>query len=77
MIVTELDKELYDILQTIDDEEIYSEGVFEFCESQEDRAKLLEYIKDGHFDRIDVLDMATMIGIESGTVEGELIEEAG
>lgn len=72
--MTTIDKELNEIISKIDDEPIYSEAVFEYCESQEDRKRLLDFIKTGHNDRKEVLLMATQIGIESGNVEGELID---
>ena len=72
---TETDKELYKRLIKIDNREIYSRGIFEYCESQEDREKLLAFIKYGHTDRVEVLLMANQLGIESGTVEGEFEDE--
>lgn len=73
--MTIIDKELGELISKIDDEPIYAEAVFEFCESQEDRKRLLDFIKSGHDERKEVLLMATQIGIESETVEGELIDE--
>ena len=76
MIKTIIDQELYDLLINIDDEDkLFIKGIFLYCESQEDREKLIEYIKNGHSDRKEVILMATMIGIEEGNVEGEIIEE--
>lgn len=72
--MTTIDKELNEKISKIDDEPIYAEAVFEYCESQEDRKRLLDFIKTGHDERKEVLLMATQIGIESGNVEGELIE---
>lgn len=71
---TKTDTELNTVLRSINDEDIFLRGIFLYCESQEDRKRLLQYIKDGHNDRKEVILMATQIGIESGNVEGELIE---
>lgn len=73
--MTDIDKELSDKLHDICDESIYTKGIFLYCESQEDREKLLAYINSGHDERKEVLLMASQIGIESGNVEGELIDE--
>ena len=72
---TKLDKELYNKLAGISDREDFSEFVFDYCESQADRKKILAYINEGNDDRIKVLLMASQISIENGNSEGELIEE--
>ncbi len=74
-LFTKLDKELYKKILEIDDEEIYIEAVFLYCESQRDRKRLLKYIEEGNTERKAVLLMASQIGIENGTVEGELIDD--
>lgn len=71
---TDVDTELYEILISICDEDIFMKGIFLYCESQNDRKRLTEYIKTGHYDRKEVILMASQIGIESGNVEGKLIE---
>ncbi len=77
MIETSIDKKLHTKLREIEDDNLFVEGIFVYCESQEDRERLLTYIKDGHTDRIEILSMASQIGIESGIVEGELVDEDG
>lgn len=74
-LFTKVDKELHEKLLEIDDRKTYIKAVFLYCESQKDRRKLLAYINSGHDERKEVLLMASQIGIESGNVEGELIEE--
>jgi hypothetical protein len=73
-IQTDIDKALNDELLKIKDSSKFVNFIFNYCESQEDRKKLLSYILNGNNDRKDVLLMASQIGIESGTVEGELEE---
>lgn len=73
-IKTDTDKELYDELIKIKDSEKFMNFIFNYCESQEDRDKLLSFILQGNNNRKDVLLMASQIGIEGGTVEGELEE---
>lgn len=75
MLKTQVDQELHNRLQKIDDGNTYNKAIFLYCESQKDREKLLDFIKSGHDDRKEVLLMASQIGIESGNVEGELIDE--
>ena len=75
MINTATDYEMNKVLRKIRDEDSFVEFIFDYCESQEDRKRLLDFIKSGHDDRKEVLLMASQIGIESGTVEGELIDE--
>ena len=72
---TAIDKELCSELIKIKDDEKFAEFIFNYCESQQDRKKLLSFISNGNNDRKQVLLMASQIGIESGTVEGELEEE--
>ena len=74
-LFTKLDKELHEKLLEIDDRETYIKAIFLYCENQRDRRKLLAYIDSGHTERKEVLLMASQIGIESGNVEGELVEE--
>lgn len=74
-IITDTDKSLYDELIKIKDSEKFVNFIFIYCESQGDRKKLLSFILNGNNDRKEVLLMASQIGIESGTVEGELEEE--
>ena len=73
-IKTDIDKSLHDELIKIKDSKKFVNFIFNYCESQEDRNKLLSFILQGNNDRKDVLLMASQIGIESGTVEGELEE---
>ena len=75
MIFTKVDKELHEKIEQIDNENIYAKAIFEYCESQKDRKRLLTYINEGNTDRRDVLLMASQIGIENGTVEGELVDD--
>ena len=72
---TEIDKKLLDEIIKIKAEDSYINGIFLFCESQSDRKRLLDFILSGHNERKEVLLMASQIGIESGTVEGELIDD--
>ena len=74
-IKTDIDKKLYDELIKIKDSSKFVNFIFNYCETQEDRSKLLSFILQGNNDRKEVLLMASQIGIESGTVEGELEEE--
>lgn len=67
--------ELNSILRSIKDDDFFLEFIFDYCESTKDRERLLDYIRSGHADRKEVLLMASQIGIESGNVEGELIED--
>lgn len=67
----ELEKELLKIR----DDKGFVNFIFAYCESLSDRKKLLDFIKNVSNDRIEVLLMASQIGIESGTVIGELIED--
>lgn len=62
-------------LLEIKNSESFVDFIFNYCESQEDRKRLLDYIQSGHTDRKEVLLMASQIGIESGTVEGEFEED--
>ena len=73
-IRTTIDNALYNELIKIKDSDKFASFIFNYCESQEDRQKLLAYILDGNNDRKEVLLMASQIGIESGTVDGELEE---
>lgn len=73
-IKTDIDKSLHEELIKIKNDEKFVKFIFNYCESQEDRNKLLSYILSGNNDRKQVLLMASQIGIESGTVEGELEE---
>ncbi len=70
---TTTDRELHSLLRKIKDDDFFVEFIFDYCESQEDRKRLLDFIKSGHDERKEVLFMASQIGIESGNVEGELI----
>ena len=62
-------------INKIKDDEKFVRFIFNYCETQNDRNRLLMYIQRGNNDRKQVLLMASQIGIESGTVEGELEEE--
>ena len=73
-IETDVDKSLHSELVKIKDSRTFVNFVFNYCESQEDRKKMLSYILQGNNDRKEVLLMASQIGIESGTAEGELEE---
>jgi len=73
--MTEIDKSLHAELIKINDSKKFVDFVFNYCESQSDREKLLEYILQGNNERKQVLLMASQLGIESGTVEGELEED--
>ena len=73
--MTEIDKSLHAELIKLNDGKNIVDFIFNYCESQSDRKKLLEYILKGNNERKQVLLMASQIGIESGTVEGELEEE--
>lgn len=68
---TDIDKSLYDELIKIKNSKTFVDFVFNYCESQEDRKKILYYILSGNNDRKEVLLMASQIGIESGVAEGE------
>ena len=72
---TALDMQLKEELLTIKDDAKFVNFIFNYCESQRDRQKLLSYILAGNRERKQVLLMASQIGIESGTVEGELEDE--
>ena len=72
---TDIDNKLHSKLLEIDEEQDFLDFVFDYCESQEDREKILTYINAGHDDRIEVLLMASQISIENGNSEGELEEE--
>lgn len=72
---TALDIQLKDELLTIKDDAKFVNFIFNYCESQSDREQLLSYILAGNRERKQVLLMASQIGIESGTVEGELEDE--
>ena len=72
---TEVDKELNALLRKIKDDNFFVQFIFDYCESQDDRKRLLEFIKSGHDERKEVLLMASQIGIESGNVEGEFEDE--
>lgn len=74
-VETRLDKQLNEELLKIRDDVKFVGFIFNYCESQEDRQKLLSYILAGNNERKQVLLMASQIGIESGTVEGELEDE--
>lgn len=73
-IETDVDKALYDELVKIRDNKTFASFIFNYCDSQEDRKKMLSYILQGNNDRKEVLLMASQIGIENGTAEGELEE---
>lgn len=70
----DIEQELRRILPQIDDDALFSKAILLYCESYEDRKRLLDYINSGHYERKEVLLMASQIGIESGNVEGELID---
>ena len=72
---TELDKTLENELTKIRPEKGFIRFVFNYCETQEERERLLLFIQSGHNERKEVLLMASQIAIEAGTSEGELIEE--
>ena len=72
---TELDKTLEDELVKIRQEKGFIRFVFNYCETQEERKRLLTFIQSGHNQRKEVLLMASQIAIEAGTSEGELVEE--
>lgn len=74
-LYTTTDNELYNVLQNIKNDLFFIQFIFDYCENQQDRKRLLEYIYSGHNDRKEVLLMASQIGIESGTVEGELLDD--
>lgn len=67
----ELEKEL----KKIKDDDSFVRFIFAYCASLQDRERLLEFIRNVTNDRIEVLLMAQQIGIESGNVEGEFIDE--
>lgn len=71
---TRIDILLKNELLKIRNEEQIVNFVFSYCISQKDRKRLLNYIQNESNDRKDVLLMASQIGIESGTAEGELEE---
>lgn len=73
-VETDIDKALYGELIKIKDSKQFTNFIFNYCETQEDRKKLLAFINEVSNDRKEVLLMASQIGIESGTVEGELEE---
>ena len=66
---------MYNVLQNIKNDLFFIQFIFDYCENQQDRKRLLEYIYSGPNDRKEVLLMASQIGIESGTVEGELLDD--
>lgn len=70
-----INNELKEELKKIKNDKSFVDFIFAYCESQADRKKLLDFIRNVTNDRIEVLLMASQIGIESGTVEGELIDE--
>ena len=70
-----VDNELNALLRKIKDDDFFVQFIFDYCESQDDRKRLLEFIKSGHDERKEVLLMASQIGIESGNVEGEFEDE--
>lgn len=72
---TKIDELLQEELAKIKDDKKFIDFIFNYCESQDDRKKLLIFILDGHDERKEVLLMASQIGIESGTVEGELEDD--
>lgn len=72
---TEIDKILLAELIKIRNEKSFCDFIFNYCESQSDRKRLLDYILYVSNDRKNVLLMASQIGIESGTVDGELEDE--
>ena len=73
-LYTKTDIELHHLLRNNKNDNFFVEFIFDYCESQQDRERLLGYIKSGHSERKEVLLMASQIGIESGTVEGELVD---
>ncbi len=74
-IETKIDELLQNELLKIKNDKKFIDFIYNYCESQDDRNRLLNYILNESNDRKDVLLMASQIGIESGTVEGELEEE--
>lgn len=72
---TNTDRLLQDALLNIKDSKSFVSFVFNYCETQEDRKKMLSYIRNGNDDRKQVLLMASKIAIENGTSEGELEDE--
>ena len=70
-----VEERLRELLKTIVNDEFEVDGVLTFCSLPKNRVKLLEFIEDGHTGRIEVMDMASILSIESGTSEGELEEE--
>lgn len=74
-IESKIDETLQEELLKIKDDKKFISFIFNYCESQDDRKRLLDYILNVSNDRKDVLLMASQIGIESGTVEGELEDE--
>lgn len=75
MTAGNIDDELEKELIKIKDDKGFVNFIFAYCESQSDRKRLLDFIQNVTNDRIEVLLMAQQIGIESGTVEGELIDD--
>ena len=73
-VFTKIDKELYNKLAEISDRKDFIEFVFDFCESQKDRKRILDYIDKGHHNRIEILLMSSQVSIENGNSEGELID---
>ena len=72
---TELDIVLEEELKKIRSESSFISFIFNYCETQDERKRLLEYIQSGHNERKEVLLMASQIAIEDGTSEGELVED--
>ena len=70
-IYTMLEEEL----NKIREEKSFVQFVFDYCETQDERERLLQFILSGHNERKEVLLMASQIAIEDGTSEGELIDE--
>lgn len=69
-----IDKLLQEELLKIKNHKKFVVFIFNYCELKADKEKLLSYILSGHHERKQVLLMASQIGIESGSVEGELEE---
>ena len=75
MAKTKIDTMLEEELNKIREEESFVQFIFDYCETQDERERLLQFILSGHHERKEVLLMASQIAIEDGTSEGELIDE--
>lgn len=72
---TRVEERLREFLSTIANDDREIGHILDFCGGPDGWQRLLEFIEDGHTDRVEVMLMSSQIGIESGVVEGELVEE--